>query len=126
MDEDGITFMCMADEETDRKLAYAFLTDLKKTFYNNYTSLQMRGARSYELDFAETIQKKIKFFNDNPAGVDGKTDEILASLSDVKNIMVDNMDQMMDRNFKIEVCLEKAQDLQRYSITYKNKAKKYN
>ena len=97
----------MTGEDTERKLAYAFLTDLKRTFYNSYSVHQIKEARSYELPFAEAIQKKIKFFNENPS-FDGKTDEIMNSLKDVKDIMVDNMEQMMERDFKIEVCLEKA------------------
>ena len=126
MDEDGISFICMASEDTERKLAYSFLADLKKTFYNAFTTIQIMDARSYELEFAETIQKKIKFFNDNPVGFDTKTDEVLSELMGVKDVMVENMEQILERDFKIEVCLAKASDLSRYSITYKNKAKKFN
>ena len=92
IDEDGITFICMTGEDTERKMAFAFLADLKKTFYNAFTSQQIQAARSYELEFAETISKKIKFFNENPIGFDTKTDEILSELQGVKDVMVENIE----------------------------------
>ena len=57
IDDDGMTFLCMADEKTERKVAYAFLEDLKKTFYNKFNMLEIQNARSYELEFAEEIKK---------------------------------------------------------------------
>ncbi len=55
LDEDGITFICMAGEDIERKMAYRFLYDLKKTFFHSYTAEEINKARSYELEFAETI-----------------------------------------------------------------------
>ena len=126
IDDEGITFLCMADEKTERKVAYAYLTEIKNVFYNTFDSLEIQNARSYELDFAETIKSKMEFFNENPVGFDNKSEEVMRDLQEVKNVMVENMEKLLERDFKIEVVLAKARDLNQFSLTYKKRAKSYN
>ncbi len=40
--------------------------------------------------------------------------------------MIANMESLLERDFNIDVCLEKSSDLARYSVTYKNRARKFN
>ena len=93
----------MANEETDRKVAYAFLEDLKKTFYDSFNITEIQNARSYELNFSEQIKKKIAFFNEKGIGFDSKSKDVLRDLEGVKNILVENMEKIIDRDLKIEV-----------------------
>lgn len=126
IDDNGISFMCMADGNTERKVAYAFLADLEKTFYNTFNMMEIQNARSYELEFAETIRKKMEFFNEKGIGFDNKSEDVLKNLHDVKNVMVENMEKLLQRDFKIEVCLAKAREINSYSVTYKKRARGYN
>ena len=57
IDDDGISFLCMTDDKHERKPAYAFLADLKKTFYNKFNMLEIQNAGSYELEFGEEMSK---------------------------------------------------------------------
>ena len=116
----------MADETTERKVAYAFLSEVKKVFYNTFSMLDIQNARSYELEFAEQLKKKMEFFNENPTGFDNKSEEVIRDLQEVKNVMIENMEKLLERDFKIEVVLAKARDLNQYSITYKKRARSYN
>ena len=50
----------------------------------------------------------------------------MRDLNSVKNIMVENMEKLLERDFKIDVALAKARDINQYSLTYKKRAKKYN
>ena len=116
----------MADEKTDKKVAYAFLEEVKKTFYNTFNTLEIQNARSYELKFADQIKQKMEFFNADGFVLDNKSEDVLRQLLDVKNVMVTNMEKLLERDFKIEVCLAKSRDLNQYSLTYKKRAKSYN
>eukprot|EP00344_Euplotes_crassus_P009647 CAMPEP_0197008730 /NCGR_PEP_ID=MMETSP1380-20130617/46698_1 /TAXON_ID=5936 /ORGANISM="Euplotes crassus, Strain CT5" /LENGTH=169 /DNA_ID=CAMNT_0042429511 /DNA_START=145 /DNA_END=655 /DNA_ORIENTATION=- len=126
VDDEGISLMCMSDEQTERNVAYAFLMDLKKTFYNKFTLLEIQKAKSYELEFADEIKKKMHFFNEKGIGFDTKSEEVLRDLQSVKDAMVENMEKLLDRDFKIDVALARAQDINQYSLTYRKRAKKYN
>ena len=88
--------------------------------------LEIQNARSYELEYAEEIMKKMKFFNEKGVGFDTKSEEVLRDLQGVKDVMVQNMEKLLERDFKIEVCLAKAREINQYSITYKKRAKNYN
>ena len=59
-------------------------------------------------------------------GFDNKSEEVLRDLTQVKDIMVQNMEKVLERDFKIDVCLEKSREINQYSITYKKRAKSYN
>ena len=126
IDDEGISFLWMADEKTDRKVAYAFLEEMKKAFYNTFNTLEIQNARSYELKFSDQIKQKMEFFNENGFALDNKSEEVLRQLQDVKNVMITNMEKLLERDFKIEVCLAKSRDLNQYSLTYKKRAKSYN
>ena len=110
----------MANEETERKVAYAFLEDLKKTFYNTFNLTEIQNARSYELNFADQIKKKIEFFNEKGIGFDDKAKDVMKDLEGVKNVLVENMEKLLERDFKIEVWLSKAREINQYSMTYKD------
>ena len=68
----------------------------------------------------------MRFYNENPDLLDSKSKEALDKLNEVRNIQVQNIDKLLDRGMKIEVAMQKASELSRYSITYRNKAKKFN
>ena len=68
----------------------------------------------------------MEFFNEKGIGFDNKSEEVLRDLQGVKNIMVENMEKLLERDFKIEVCLAKAREINQYSITYKKRARSYN
>ena len=88
--------------------------------------MDIQNARSYELEFSDEIQKKMEFFNEKGIGFDTKSEEVLRDLQSVKDVMVQNMEKLLERDFKIDVALAKARDINQYSLTYKKRAKKYN
>mmetsp|Transcript_9836 Transcript_9836/g.11112 ORF Transcript_9836/g.11112 Transcript_9836/m.11112 type:complete len:103 (+) Transcript_9836:359-667(+) len=66
------------------------------------------------------------FFNEKGIGFDTKSEDVLRDLQSVKDVMVQNMEKLLERDFKIDVALAKARDINQYSLTYKKRAKKYN
>lgn len=51
------------------------------------------------------------FYNENGVGFDQRTEELLRELHGVKDVMVQNMEKLLERDFKIEVCMAKAQEI---------------
>ena len=68
----------------------------------------------------------MQFFNEKGIGFDSKSEDVLRDLTSVKDVMVQNMEKLLERDFKIDVALAKARDINQYSLTYKKRAKKYN
>ena len=52
LDDNGITFICLADETdgNSRRMAFSFLNDLQKTFFDSFTPNDIEAARAYDMD----------------------------------------------------------------------------
>lgn len=115
--------MCMSDDSTERETAIIFLQDVKTTFTREFRSDEIRNAHAYGLNFADTLRLKMTQYNRNPRI--SKTKEILADLNEVKDNMVENLHSMLERDFKLNVVLTKAEDLHITSHHYKQHAIQY-
>lgn len=58
--DQGITFLCMSDESTKRRVTFAFLEDIKKCWRENYLSVE-RTALPFSLNeaFSPVLRQKI-------------------------------------------------------------------
>lgn len=60
VNEDGISVLCMTDKKFNRKAAFAFLADVKKSLLDYYTTHELERAQAYQLTtFPETLSDKI-------------------------------------------------------------------
>lgn len=67
------------------------------------------------------------FFNEHGSDTgNAQSEEVIRELQGVKDVMVQNMEKLLERDFKIDVALAKAKDINQYSLTYKKRAKGYN
>jgi hypothetical protein len=53
-----------------------------------------------------------------------KTDDLLKDLHGLKDVMVENLDKLLQRDGKIEIIASKAEQLSTSSSTYRNNARK--
>jgi vesicle-associated membrane protein 7 len=53
-----------------------------------------------------------------------KTDELLKDLNGLKDVMVENLDKLLQRDGKIEIIASKAEQLSTSSSTYRKNARK--
>ena len=65
----------MTDKTMVKKVAFAFLQDLRKTLLNTYTAREIENAKAYSIStFTEKIREKIKYYNSNSHIMNDKTD----------------------------------------------------
>ena len=110
VDEKGVVFLCMADENASTRLCFAFLEGTKAKFTSHY------GDPS---DFKSTLFDQMKYYN-NP-----KNDKIKAirqQIDETKNVMVDNIEKVLERGEKIEVLVAKTEELNIQAQTFKKQA----
>ena len=116
----------MTDKVMVKKVAFAFLQDLRKTLLSTYTPREIENAKAYSISaFTEKIREKIKYYNNNSHIMNDKTDQLFRELQGLKDGLIENLDKMIERDGKIEVNLQKAESLSTYSKTYKARARKY-
>ncbi|CAO3627762.1 unnamed protein product [Cunninghamella echinulata] len=72
--EDGITYMCMANNSFGRRVPFAFLQDLKDKFLKTYGKERPLQSPPYGLnEFSRVIAKQMEYFSTNPSSESIKT-----------------------------------------------------
>jgi vesicle-associated membrane protein 7 len=101
----------MSDEPNKHRIPYAFLNDMKDRFLVQYgveAPLQAI-AFSYNEEFSRVIKDRMDFYNSDEA--DRSIDNIGAvksQIEDVKGVMVENIEKVLERGEKIELLVDKS------------------
>lgn len=124
--EDGICYLCMSDELNKHRIPYAFLQDVKDRFlaqYGREAPLQAI-AFSYNEAFAPVIQERMDFYNSDEA--DKTIDNIGAvksQIEDVKSVMVENIEKVLERGEKIELLVDKTDRLNQQAFRFESSSR---
>lgn len=120
--ENKITFLCMADEGSKRRVPFAFLDDVKNRFFATYGDRgQTAIAFGMNEDFGRTLRKQLDFFNGPQAD---QFSSVQKKLDDVKNVMVQNIEMVLERGEKLELLVDKSEQLQLDSFKFQKSSKK--
>jgi len=107
-DENDITFLCMG-KNLESDVAFSFISDLKKKFYLTYNKDIIKSAYSYQLkDFSNEIKKLSISYSKNPIS---KIKLLENSVSKTHNILFQNMQQLMERDTKLDLIAQKSNRL---------------
>jgi vesicle-associated membrane protein 7 len=119
--EDGLTYMCMADDSFGRRIPFAFLQDIKEKFLANYSKDRANTALSYGMnEFAKVIEKQMKYFSNNP-NVD-KIKQVHGEVEQVKDVMVTNIERVLARGERIELLVNKTDNLNQQAFAFRKRS----
>uniref|UniRef100_A0A8H7XXR4 Synaptobrevin homolog YKT6 n=2 Tax=Psilocybe cubensis TaxID=181762 RepID=A0A8H7XXR4_PSICU len=106
--EGGYTYLVMADDSAGRRMPFAFLTDLQRKFISAPSSSSIDEVPAYGLQgsFGPTIASLMNTYNTDPP-VDELT-RAHTELNQVKDIMVQNVEQILSRGERIELLVDKT------------------
>lgn len=116
--EDQILYLCITDDEFDRSRAFIFLNEVKKKFQNAYGSRALT-ALPYAMnnEFSRVLASQMKHFSESQ-----DVDKIMraqGALDELKEIMVQNIDSVANRGEKLELLVDKTENLNASSVTFK-------
>ncbi|XP_025421830.1 vesicle-associated membrane protein 7 [Sipha flava] len=116
--EDQIIYMCITDDEFQRSKAFFFLNEIKRRFQATY-SVRAQNAIAYSMnsEFAPILASEMKRFSnlnefDTLSKVHGQLDEL-------KDIMVRNIDNVALRGEKLELLVNKTENLCSQSMNFR-------
>ncbi|KAI8036357.1 hypothetical protein M5D96_010950 [Drosophila gunungcola] len=108
--ENKLVYMCITDNEFEQSRAFLFLADVKQKFIQTY-GLQVATAIAYSMntEFSKILAQQMVYFSqsrevDTISRVHGQIDEL-------KDIMVKNIDSLRDRGEKLELLVNKTENL---------------
>ncbi|WOK94643.1 Synaptobrevin domain-containing protein/Longin domain-containing protein [Canna indica] len=125
-------FLVVADEAVGRSIPFVFLERVKDDFMQRYgASIEGEGAHpladddddddlfedrfsiAYNLDreFGPRLKEHMQYCVDHPEEM-GKLSKLKAQITEVKGIMMDNIEKVLDRGEKISLLVDKTESLQ--------------
>ncbi|KAG0586820.1 hypothetical protein KC19_2G120100 [Ceratodon purpureus] len=111
--EDGFTYLAVADEEYGRQIPFAFLDRVKDDFKHRYQGgkADLAVAHSLDAEFGPRMKQHMEFVLENPDEVKKMT-RIKSQVAEVKGIMMENIEKVLDRNERIDLLVDKSAGLQ--------------
>ncbi|XP_067945934.1 vesicle-trafficking protein SEC22b-like [Watersipora subatra] len=123
--ERNICFLTLCDKAFSKRQAYAYLEEIQNEFISQYGSKVDTQTRPYSfIEFDTFIQKTKKTYEDSR--VRRNLSNINTELQDVQRIMVQNIDDVLQRGDALGVLDDKARDLSMQSQKYRKDARYLN
>lgn len=120
--ENNILFMCITDDDFERSRAFLFLNTIKRRFQTTYgSSANTALAYAMNSEFSTVLSTEMKYYSESH---DLDTiSRVHSELDELKSIMVKNIDDMSMRGEKLELLLNKADNLSTGSRTFKTESR---
>eukprot|EP00112_Aurelia_sp_Birch-Aquarium-sp1_P003257 Seg1363.7 transcript_id=Seg1363.7/GoldUCD/mRNA.D3Y31 product="Vesicle-trafficking protein SEC22b" protein_id=Seg1363.7/GoldUCD/D3Y31 len=123
--DSGICYLVLCEKAFSKRLAFGYLEDIQAEFSREHGGAVATATRPYSfIEFDTYIQKSRKNFMDsrNRRNLSRINDE----LQDVQRIMMQNIDDVLQRGEQLSVLGEKAGELKYQSEKYRKDAKYLN
>jgi vesicle-associated membrane protein 7 len=117
--QEGLVFLCITEEGFGQKDAFQFLDKVQSRF-NKRFALRAQTASAYSLntEFSLIIREEMDRFN-KPNQEHDKINMIQEEVNQVKDIMVRNIDDLVERGEKLDLLVDKTDNLSATAVTFK-------
>ncbi|XP_076467715.1 vesicle-associated membrane protein 7-like [Babylonia areolata] len=115
--EDRIIYLCITDDDFERTKAFQFLNEIKRRFQTQY-GVRAQTALPYAMnsEFSRVMATQVRLASEERQDVVVRVQE---EVDELKGIMVRNIDQIADRGERLELLVDKTEDLNAHSVTFK-------
>ncbi|CAA2971941.1 vesicle-associated membrane 722 [Olea europaea subsp. europaea] len=110
--EDGFTYCVVAIQSVGRQIPMAFLERIKEDFTKKYSGGKAATAVADSLnrEFGPNLKEQMQYCVDHPEEI-SKLAKVKAQVSEVKGVMMENIEKVLDRGEKIELLVDKTDSL---------------
>jgi len=119
--EHNIIYLCITEKGFSITDAFQFLTKIQHKF-NKKFELRAQTATAYSLntEFSLVICDEMKKFNNSPEQTNpDKISTLRNEVDQVKDIMVKNIDELVERGEKLDLLVDKTDHLSASAVTFK-------
>lgn len=121
----GVVILTLCEKAYPKRLAFDYLDELRKEFFQNHGAQIQSATRPYEfIRFDRFIQKTKKVYNDSKT--QRNLHKLNSELKDVHSIMTKNINDVISRGDRLENVAEKSNRLVQESKRYATQAKQAN
>ncbi|XP_061349095.1 vesicle-associated membrane protein 724 isoform X1 [Gastrolobium bilobum] len=120
--EDGYAYCVVAKESVSKQISIAFLERVKADFKKRYGGgkADTAVAKSLNKEFGSVMKEHMKYIIDHAEEIE-KLIKVKAQVSEVKSIMLENIDKAIDRGENITILADKTETLHSQAQEFRNK-----
>ncbi|KAG6538476.1 vesicle-associated membrane protein 711-like [Zingiber officinale] len=121
---DGITVLCVADETAGRRIPFAFLEDIHERFVKTYgRSCHTALGYAMNVEFSRILSQQMEYYSTERNA--DRINRIKDEMSQVRDVMIENIDKVLQRGERLELLLDKTANMQGNSIRFKKQSRRY-
>ncbi|TQE03498.1 hypothetical protein C1H46_010813 [Malus baccata] len=115
--ENGFTYCVVAAESAGRQIPIAYLERIKDDFNKRYGGGKAATAVANGLnrEFGPKLKDHMKYCVDHPEEIN-KLAKVKAQVTEVKGVMMENIEKVLDRGEKIELLVDKTDNLRSQTL----------
>lgn len=119
--QDNLIVLCMAELDCDRNVCFKYVHDIMSSFLETFGD-RWQNAIAYSLtnDFEGILKRKMVEANST---TNDRIAQIQDTLDATRNVMVENIENVLARGEKLDVLVERAEDLNDTAMTFQSKAR---
>ncbi|KAJ4825489.1 hypothetical protein Tsubulata_025510 [Turnera subulata] len=123
--ENGFTYCVVAVESAGRQIPIAFLERVKEDFSKRYGGgkASTAGANSLKKEYGPKLKEHMQYCIDHPEEIN-KLAKVKAQVSEVKGVMMENIEKVLDRGEKIELLVDKTENLRSQAQDFRQQGTK--
>ncbi|XP_047332299.1 vesicle-associated membrane protein 724 [Impatiens glandulifera] len=123
--EDGYAYCVVAKELVGKQISIAYLERVKTDFKNRYGGgkADTAVAKSLNKEFGPIMKEHMQYIIDHAEEIE-KLIKVKAQVSEVKSIMLENIDKTIERGENLTVLSDKAEDLRETANDFRKKGTK--
>jgi vesicle-associated membrane protein 7 len=123
--EDGICFLCMSDELNKHRIPYAFLNDIQDNFYAKYGRELAQRAIAFSMneEFSLIIKSRMEYYNMGGTANNDSIGRVQGQIDQVKDVMVQNIEKVLERGEKIELLVDKTDKLNQQAFKFQKNSR---
>ncbi|KAL4179844.1 hypothetical protein AMTRI_Chr13g89280 [Amborella trichopoda] len=121
---DGLTVLCMADDTAGRRIPFAFLEDIHGRFVKTYgRAVHTAPAYGMNDEFSRVLSQQIEYYSNDPNA--DRINRIRGEMSQVRNVMIENIDKVLERGDRLELLVDKTTNMQGNTIRFRKQARRF-
>uniref|UniRef100_A0A0B6Y7B5 Vesicle-associated membrane protein 7 n=1 Tax=Arion vulgaris TaxID=1028688 RepID=A0A0B6Y7B5_9EUPU len=124
--EDGILFVCATESSVAKQQPYGFLSEIKRRFQNGtvYNRAETAGYGELDKDFGFVMSQQMQKFSQPGAGNSGSVAAVQAQVDEVKGVMSQNIERVLQRGDRLEDLMDKTEELEAGAASFQRTARK--
>ena len=120
---DGVTHLCMTEASAGKRLPFDFLEEVANRFARTFSEDARRNAIAFELngEFAPVLRDLMEYFATSPSA--DKIGQVQHKIEENKSVMRENIDKILERGEKIELLVQKTDELGHQAFKFEKEAR---